>query len=188
MALNSGGGAVARTLRAGRTVARFAGRVADPPPGDDGATYAGPLHPADELAEAVAAALRAGPLTPPAGAKTVAVVVADLPDATADDLGEGEVRVFVGWAGFTPGRRPRTVTVQIAVVERADRSLDGAGLLAWRRDRTRWFQAAVCDPLLAEPRTLGGLTPTAAEPVELDREALAGGFFWGELIIHFTEE
>ena len=137
--------------------------------------------PADDLVDAVVPALQASPPTPPTDS-TLTVVATDTPTVDPDKLAAGELQVWVFWENYEPGvpasRGEDTggVTVGVVAVERYTDA--GRVTLAWRRERSAWFKAAVVEKL-NDPRVrVGGFYPDAAEAVAFDRDQLTGKVWW----------
>jgi hypothetical protein len=137
--------------------------------------------PADDLLDAVAAALAASPPTPPTGS-TVTIEVADVPTVDPDKLVKGDLHLWVMWAEYDPGpplsrgQDTTDVTVTVVAVERYTGA--GAVPLDWRRERSAWFHTAVVD-VLNDPRNpVGGYYAAESEKVMFDREQLVQKVFW----------
>jgi len=137
--------------------------------------------PADDLIDAVVVVLNTAPPPPPSGS-TVTVEAADVPTLDPDKLPKGDLRVWVYWPEYDPGspasRAADTLDVTVVVVA-AERFTDaGAVPLAWRRERSDWFQAFAVDRLNDPRREVGGFYPAEAERVAFDRDMLTAKVFW----------
>jgi hypothetical protein len=142
--------------------------------------------PADELVDAVVVALTTTPPTPPTGS-TVTVAAADVPEIDPDKLPAGDLRVWVYWQDYDPGTPDsrgsdqQDITVTVVAVERYTAA--GAVPLAWRRERSEWFQAFAVAKLNDPRVAVGGYYADSAERVSFDREQLTNKLFWASFTV-----
>lgn len=134
----------------------------------------------DELADAVAAAIRAAT----AGTPTT-VVVTDVPEANPADMPARQRTVFVTTAGYADA----------GPVSRAeDRSLYTLHVIAvepypepgprvplpWRRQRSEWFRDTVFDPLNDPRQPVAGMVAETSGVVEFEKALLVEHKLWWE--------